>query len=367
MLKEDIKMLRQILDNLVLFSLKEEELMEKVRNKNASDYSFSGNLRTQQQLRDAFGHVDDSLFALSLRRPEIFEEINKEIGDVYYNIDKALTLFADIKIYEGVSNQQFALTASNNLASFLADNLGNMQMQMSPSSGSGSGSSGQQLQDIIQSQEQLGEQMGKKPGKKPGEGEQGSEGEEQGGEGSKKGESGKSGENGKDGNQKGKGDGKDGSGEGNGDSNGQGGNGDSEENMQMIFEIYKEQQRLRNALEQQLENMEGKGTKALARNIIREMENVEDQLLREGFNTSVRRRMENLKHQLLKLKDASIEQGLDNARKSNANNQKFKGKSLEQNPFLKEYLEQIELLGRHVLPLQTIYKAKVNTYFKKSD
>ena len=34
-------------------------------------HSFSTNLAKQQQLREHFEHIDDSLFALSLRQPKI--------------------------------------------------------------------------------------------------------------------------------------------------------------------------------------------------------------------------------------------------------------------------------------------------------
>ena len=61
-------------------------------------------------------------------------------------------------MYQGVSSQQYAITASNELASFLSDVLDNMEMSMNPSPGSGSGG-GQQLPDIIMSQEELNKQM----------------------------------------------------------------------------------------------------------------------------------------------------------------------------------------------------------------
>jgi hypothetical protein len=40
------------------------------------------NIKIQQDLKQQFKHVDDSLFAMSLRNPKIAEDITKEIGNV---------------------------------------------------------------------------------------------------------------------------------------------------------------------------------------------------------------------------------------------------------------------------------------------
>ena len=86
-----------------------------------------------------FEHVDDSLFALSLRRAELSEFVNEQITEVYYNIDKSLESIADNQIYQGASYQQYVINATNALADFLANVLDNMQQNMSPGQGSGEG------------------------------------------------------------------------------------------------------------------------------------------------------------------------------------------------------------------------------------
>eukprot|EP01026_Neomeris_dumetosa_P052438 TRINITY_DN46387_c0_g1_i1.p1 TRINITY_DN46387_c0_g1~~TRINITY_DN46387_c0_g1_i1.p1 ORF type:complete len:111 (-),score=3.96 TRINITY_DN46387_c0_g1_i1:50-382(-) len=87
-MQEDMEMLRQILDNLVLFSFDQESLMDKFKSIDVNHNKFASHLRKQYTLREHFEHVDDSLFALSLRQPKLSESVNKEITEVYFNIEK---------------------------------------------------------------------------------------------------------------------------------------------------------------------------------------------------------------------------------------------------------------------------------------
>jgi len=166
---EDAEMLRQILDNLVVFSVEEEMLFNRVQKGGSDAIGRSGDIRKQQQLRELFEHVDDSLFALSLRRVEISEIVNAKITDVYYNVDKALESFGENNWFRGASYQQYVFTAANELSAFLADMLDNMQDSLMPGKGEGQGSD-VQLPDIIQSQEELRKQMQEGNEKKGSEG-----------------------------------------------------------------------------------------------------------------------------------------------------------------------------------------------------
>jgi hypothetical protein len=352
MAMEDMEALRQVLDNLVIYSFEQEDLMEKLLGETRANTQFNNRIKRQNELRSLFEHIDDSLFSLSLRRPEISETINKEITEVFYNIDKALERLPENRMYQGISNQQKAITSSNNLASFLGDVLDNMnqQMQMSMSQ-SGSQQQGFQLPDIIQSQEQLNQQMQQQMGK---QGKEQQQGQQQDGskEGNQQGD--KEGEQGgqpKEGSQ----------------GEGQGGN-NSENDAQQLYEIYKQQQQLRMTLEKQLRDKLGAGKKnAQAERLIREMEQIEDQLLDKGFNENTLQRMTNLKHELLKLDKAAFQQGEERKRESTTNRQQFKNTLNPQNADYQEYFNQIEILNRQVLPLRQIYKVKVRDYFKKDD
>lgn len=365
---EDAEMLRQILDNLIVFSLDQEELMGNFKGSNNNNPNYSKYLKNQNHLKSLFEHIDDSLFSLSLRRPELSEKINKNITDVFYNIDKSLAHFAENQVYQGVGAQQYTLTSANELASFLSDSLDNMQQEMS-SGGGNSGEEEQQLPDIIQSQEELNKKMqegmqeSKKPGEKQG-GKQGETGEEKEGEG-KKGEEGKEGQ-GKEG-EKGQKEGEGKEGEQGKEGEGKGGLGNSEEMSEQIYEIFKQQQQLRQMLEQQINDKKGKGETGDAKRLVKEMERIENELLENGFNERTLQRMTNLKHQLLKLKDAAFQQGQKEERESKTNQQQLNNSSNNKTPDIQQYFNQVEILNRQVLPLRQNYKRKVQEYFKNDD
>ncbi len=375
---EDAEMLRQILDNLITFSFKQEKLLNKLSTNEVDVTQFSNNVKKQQELRELFEHVDDSLFSLSLRRAELSEFVNEQITEVYYNVDKALENMAENRIYQGVSYQKYVLNASNSLADFLANILDNMQQSMQSGQGSGGGE-GFQLPDIIQGQGQIGEQLGQMG--KSGKGkEQGSEGgKQQGNEG--KGQDGQDGEGNNEGEgeqQKGKGKGKNGEGEQNGenggtgkDGKGEGSNGGegelSEEELKEIYEIYKEQQRIRQELEKQLENFIQKSDKELAKKLVRQMEDFENDLLENGVTQQNLNKANNIQYRLLKLEKAALKQGEKEERESDTNRKNFDNPITTKPSLLENYKNEIEILNRQALPLQNIYRNKVKHYFNKND
>ncbi|MBO6605361.1 DUF4175 family protein [Psychroserpens sp.] len=354
-MQEDIDVLRQILDNLVLFSFDQENLMDQFKSIEINHNEYGKFLRKQSNLREHFEHIDDSLFALSLRQPMLSERVNSQITNVFFNIDKALNQLSENQIYQGVASQQYTVTSTNELASFLSDVLDNMNMQMNPSMDKGQGQS-QQLPDIIMSQEELNKKMeegmkkGQK-GKKPQEGEKGQEGE---GENEQDGENG----NPKDGK-----DGKKSMEQLNGEQQGNG-EGNSEVINGELYEIYQRQQQLRQALENRL-GKEGK--KGLGGDLLKKMEEIELDLINKGFTNQTLQKMMDLQHQLLKLENATFMQGQDNKRKSETNNKTYDVSIPDQTPKAKEYFNTTEILNRQALPLQQIYKKKVQAYFKKTN
>ena len=365
-MEEDTEMLRQIIDNLVAYSFSQESVMKNFKGIKRGAPSFNKYLKVQQELKLQFKHVDDSLFAMSLRNPKIAEEVTKEVGNAQYNIDKALENLADANVSKGTSHQQFAVTSANKLADLLASILNGMQMSMSMS-GSGKGKpkpgqgQGMQLPDIIQKQEGLGEKMknGMKKGQKPGEGTQGNKGQKPGGKDgqgqpgsnseSKQGQ-GKQGQSGTKNGSPGKSDGEDGE--------------DGEGNARAIMDIYKEQQELRDALEKEL-NKQGLGGQG--QNTLNQMKAIEKQLLNKGFDNDVLQRVLNLKYEMLKLQKAIQQQGEEKKRQSESNKKEFTNTANQLPPRLQEYLNSIEILNRQTLPLRENYNRKVQEYLKSND
>ena len=355
-LEEDAKMLRQILDNLLAFSFGQENLMGQFKGLKRGAPSFNKNLKFQQDLKQDFKHVDDSLFAMSLRNPVIAEDVTREVGNVHYNIDKALENLVETQTEKGISHQQFTITSANKLADFLSDALNNMQMQMSGAGMGGKPKPGQgqgmQLPDIIKKQEGLAKKMkdgmkkGDKPGEKPGEGKEG-KGEKPGDKPGDKGEKGQKGNNGK------------GSGSGEGE-NGEDGEGNAGE----IMKIYQEQKQLRESLQNELDK---KGLGGQGQNAVEQMKQIEKQLLNKGFNNETLQKILNLNYELLKLDKAAQEQGQENKRQSQTNKKDYNNKANALPQALQEYLNSIEILNRQSLPLRQNYNQKVQLYFKKYD
>jgi hypothetical protein len=359
-IEEDAKMLRQIVDNLVVFSFQQEDLMETFKKIEYGNPVFGKKLNVQNDLKTNFEHIDDSIFALSLRQPMIGTQINTSLTEIQYNIDKSLERLAQNQSRQGIGNQQYTITGANDLAVMLSEILSNMQMQMSMSMGSGSGkgtpkpgsgsSGGFQLPDIIKKQESLSEKMkeGINKGKKGSKGE--GEGEGDGdGSGDGNGENGENGRDGKNGNEKG--DNKE-------------GNGNSEDLNGELFEIFKQQQDLRNQLQDRLskESLNGKGG-----DLLKKMEGIEQQLLDKGFNQNTLQQMLNLKYELLKLDKADLEQGQENRRESQTNKKDFRNNVQLAPDDIKKYFNTTEILNREALPLQQDYKTKVQEYFEEKD
>lgn len=358
-LSEDSEMLRQILDNLVLFSFKQEDLMDEFKGIDINHNQYAAKLKKQSNLREHFSHVDDSLFALSLRQPMISEFVNNEVSNVFFNIDKSLNQISENQLYQGVATQQYTVTSANNLADFLSNILDQMQMQMNmmgSGSGQGNPSPGQggqgemQLPDIIMSQEELNKQMQEgleKQGQK-GKGSEGENGEEpKDGEGQQQGE-------GKEGQQQGKGN----------SSGGQGKEGDNynEDLNGELYQIYQQQQQLREALQDRLQK---EGKTGVGGNLLKQMELIELELLNKGFTRSTLQKMQQLQHQLLKLENASFQQGKDEKRESKTNLESYKNTVEDLNQKVREYFNNTEILNKQSLPLQPEYKKKIKDYFKQ--
>ena len=379
-MEEDAEMLRQILDNLVVFSFEQEAVMEDFKRIDYGNPVFGKKLNEQNDLKLNFQHIDDSIFSLSLRNPMISEQVNASLTEVSYNMDKSLERLAENQMRQGISSQQYTVTGANELAILLSDVLNNMQNQMQgmgqgKGQGKGKGKGmgegegegeGFQLPDIIKKQESLNESMkegvgkqGKKGEQGSGEGGEGENGQGQNGEGQSgegNGSDGQNGRNGKGGNN----------GDGNGGNDGDGEDGDeyNEDLNGELYEIFKQQQQLRQQLQDKLskEGLDGNGG-----NLLRQMEQVEQQLLDKGFNERTLEKMLNLQYELLKLDKADFEQGQESRRESTTNNKNYVNTLRLTPEEVKKYFNTTEILNREALPLKPAYKEKVQEYFKEDN
>jgi len=312
---ENIEDLRKIVDNLIVFSFEQEDLLNRFSAADIGHPEYPNNLKQQYVLKEYFNHIDDSLYVLALRIVQMSTMIQKEVSEVHYNLDESLLNFTEDKADIGISNQQFVITSANNLANSLSNLLESL-MNASPSFGQGKGKGDTPqfgLPDIIKKQGELNEQIkdgiekGEKEGEKPGENEEGM----------------------------------------------------SEE----LYEIYKQQEQLKGMLKDILgdnqENTEGAGQ------AIKKMEELEKALLEKGFTKEVAQKILQLNYELLKLQKAKLQQGEDDIRKSETPKVIFERRNIEAIKVENPYFKSNEILNRQSLPLQTIYKKKVQEYFKK--
>ena len=332
---EDAKGLRQILDNLLSFSFDQEKVMKQFKSVSNSKSNVSALLKNQQDLKMQFKHVDDSLFALSLRQPKLSELVLKEVEEIHYNLDKSIENLVATTRAKGISHQQFTLSSANKLADFLSNVQSEMSMSMSSSGGGGKPKPGKgkggQLSDIISKQKGLGDKM--KDGKpKPGEGQKPGQGKK----GDQEGKGGSEGNEGKDG----------------------------EGDAQKLLEIIKEQQELRESLQNEL-NKTGMGGNG--QNAVKQMKELEKQLINKGLTQDNINRALQINHELLKLESAIKQQGQDTKRESNTNKTDFLGSNKPLPPALLNYLKSVEILNRQSLPLQPNFNTKVQQYFKNND
>ena len=323
---ENIEDLRRIVENLIEFSFQQEDLLDKFSEINNDHAEYPKSIKQQQVLKKYFEHIDDSLYVLSMRLVKMSGKIEKEVSDVHYHLDQSLSNFTENRFDLGISNEQFVITGANNLANMLGDLLDAM-MNASMSLGKGKGGEGQEfsLPDII---EKLGEMKGKvEKGMKPGE---------------KEGEKGKEGKQGEEGEQ------------------------GSERMNGEIYEIYKQQVLLKEALKKALgeENGKGKNDKNGSGNAIKKMEELEKELLEKGFSSNLIQKIKRLQYELLKLEEAKMEQGEDTERRSSSNQKDYDKRAIDKLEFKNKYFNQNEILNRQSLPLRKIYKKKVQEYFK---
>ena len=191
--EEDMDALRQLLENIVQLSFDQEANMNDLQATAVRDPHLVDIGRQQKKLRDDAKLVEDSLFALSKRVPQLQAMVNREMNLVNDNMDQALSHLAEARANDrerplAADRQQRAMTSLNNLALMLDEALQQMQQQASgmPGKGSckkpgGAGSSSgdsKKMQKIKSQQEALSKQLeamkkalekGKKPGEKPGE------------------------------------------------------------------------------------------------------------------------------------------------------------------------------------------------------
>ncbi|MBK8498986.1 MAG: DUF4175 domain-containing protein [Flavobacteriales bacterium] len=339
--EEDMDALRQLLENIVQLSFDEESLLDNVGSTSVKDPRWVEHGRSQRKLRDDARVIEDSLFALSKRVPQLESIVNREMNAVNDNMDEATRIMGEARANErlkpsAVDKQQHAMTSLNNLALLLDEALQQMMQQMNAQSKPGSGSctkpggqgTGQgrkpsmakmrAQQEALQKQlEEMrkAQQDGKNKGPKPGQQNPGSMGLP----------------------------------------------GMSQQMAQMAAQqaaIRKEMQRLAQEL-----NKDGSGAGNGLNKLAEEMEQQERDIVNKRVSPETLRRQQEIMTRLLEHEKAERERELDQQRMSNEGRQRPAADPVRYFDQQRRKAREAELLRTVPLGLKPYYRDRVNTYF----
>lgn len=168
---EDMANLRQIMENLLTFSFSQEDLLNQTKKLSYADPKYAETAYKQNALRENFQMIKDSLYALSLRVPQISQSINNEVFEIYKNGSSVIDHLEQRQRGLAQMGQQYIMTSANNLSLLLSEVLDAMQQQAAQqmegqqqcqnprNSGKGAKPSMQQMKQMQQSLKDQMQQM----------------------------------------------------------------------------------------------------------------------------------------------------------------------------------------------------------------
>jgi hypothetical protein len=321
--QEDMEALRALLENIITLSFDQELLMDDFKKVDTKDPKFNKYAQTQRKLKDDSKMVEDSLFALSKRVPQLSAAVNHEINLVNQNMDGALVEISERKLPQITTHQQYVMTSFNNLALMLDEALKQMQKQSScekPGTGNcekpggmGKKPSASQMKSMQESLSKQLEQM-KKEGKNQGQ---------------NKGRDGKM--------------------------------------SQQLAEMAAKQAAIRKAVEEKAGelNQDGSGNGNELKQIAKEMEQLQKDIVNDQVNQETIRRQQDIMTRLLKAENAERIREQEEQRKSNEAQDYPSADPMRYEEYLRRKNQEVELLKTVPVNLNPYYKERVNAYFNK--
>ena len=318
---EDMESLRLLLEQLITFSLDQEDLMLSLKNTSVQDPKYVNIGKEQRKLKDKIKIIDDSLTNLAKRQIMVSKKINTEIQFINRLLASSIKNITERKTNTARANQQKVMRHTNELGLLLSEILEQMQNSM-PGSGQCNKPGGKGKKSgkpNLETAEQLKKQIGnmkkfleqQKNGKKPGN-------------------------------------------KGN--------------NYEMLGRMAAEQAIIRKQIMEEAQKMNNDGSKKgnKLKEIIKDIEDIENQIINNEIDLSSVKRQEEIKIKLLEFENANKEQEQDNKRESNEAEEIYKRNNLEiYEEYLKIKNKELELLKSIPPNLKPYYKNKVNEYFKK--
>ena len=324
--EEDLDAMRQLLENLVNLSFAQENLMDQMKSIDRNDPKYVKLGQQQKKIKDDAKLIEDSLFALSKRVPEIEPQINRDMSIINERMEQIIKGYTERNTPIITAKQQTIMTSANNLALLFDEIVQQMQQNMSskkfgnascnkPGQGKPSPSQSRQAQEKLNKQMQkMKEQMEKEGGNKK--------------EPGKKGQGGMS---------------------------------------EQLARMAAEQEAIRNELRKMASGMDdkegGSGGKGKLDELQKLMEETENDIVNRRINEETIKRQQEILTRLLEHEKADREREMDEKRESHeVRNENFR------NPaefFEYNRLKQKEAEFLRTVPpsLNPFYKNKVNEYF----
>ncbi len=323
--QEDLKSLRQLLDNLIKLSVDQEALMDEVKQVKSSNPKFVDLMAQQQKIKEDTKIVEDSLTALAKRVMQISTFITREMSEVNLNLGKSVEQIGDRQVSQANLYQQLTMTGYNNLALMLDEVMQQMQQQMAqkmPGSQmcqnpGGSNPSDSQLPSMSEMQKQLNEQMQKMKGEM------------------------------QNGQQK----------------------GNSPGMSKELAEMAQKQAAIREALQKMAEQLGGGNTEdgKLAKQlqqIADKMDQTEEDIVNKQLSEETLKRQQDILTRLLEAEESDRQRKLDTERKSNTAQEISKKLPPEIEEYLKQRNAQLDLYKTVPPDLKPFYKNLVEDYFR---
>lgn len=325
---EDMETIRTLMRNTIKLSFDQEKLMKEFENISKDDPKFIDLIQKQKDLKEKLQKVKDSLYALSKRQIMIQSFVNKELGEIDKNMEKALESMLALNTIartrkrdkdEAISRQQYIMKGLNNIALMLSESMEKMKQKMRKQSGKMSKKScknpkpgkGKSLKEMQKELNKKLEQMRKEMK-----------------QGTKKGKEGKS-------------------------------------MSEKFARAAAKQRAIRKKLEEIRKKMqsEGKETDKSIGETLKEMEKTEEDLVNKILNSKTIKRQEEIETRLLEHQEAKRQQEHEKERKAeeaknekNSNPKEF----LEYKSIKEKETELLRLVPPELLPF---YKKKMNEYY----
>jgi len=337
-MEEDIKSLRQLLENLVGLSFAQEQNMKDIEGATINTPRYVELGQQQYKIKDDFKLVEDSLQALASRNFQIESMVTEKVTEIKTSIKYSIEEIEERRVNTANENQQHSMKALNDLALMLSEIMEQMQQEMAAS--------------------MPGSQACQKPGKGKGEG-QGKAGKVPMDKITKgQGDLNKQMEDLKQRLEKGKEKG------GKESPGGQGGGGEGG-NSKEFAKMAAQQAAMRNALRelQKQKQQQGKGSQALDE-IMNEMNKVETDLVNKRLTNEMLQRQQQIMSRLLEEERAERERDQDEQRQAEV----AKQQPAKMPPALEEYLKkrraEVEQFRTVSPALKPFYKRMVEDYLK---